>query len=98
MMVLALGNTVHSLQGAVLQLAVHPPFRACGSQRKLVQPSFRLALLIHLQTNTREVVLDPSWRELFTRVYHLMPHLWPSKYPKLQFIAVCTLHLTHFPY
>jgi len=46
------------------------------------------------KTSTREVALDPSWRELFTRIYHLTPHLWPSQYPKLQFIAfICFLIL-----
>ncbi|KAG0708293.1 ABC transporter type 1, transmembrane domain-containing protein [Suillus ampliporus] len=46
------------------------------------------------QTTPREVAVDPSWRELFTRISHLTPHLWPSWYPKLQFIAsVCFLLL-----
>lgn len=46
------------------------------------------------KTSTREVALDPSWRELFTRISHLTPHLWPSQYPKLQFIAfICLLIL-----
>ncbi|KAG2741443.1 P-loop containing nucleoside triphosphate hydrolase protein [Suillus brevipes Sb2] len=35
-----------------------------------------------------------SWRELFTRVSRIAPHLWPSRYPKLQFIAlICFLIL-----
>ncbi|KAG0708290.1 hypothetical protein DFH29DRAFT_476008 [Suillus ampliporus] len=46
------------------------------------------------KTTPREVAVDPSWRELFTRISHLTPHLWPSRYPKLQFIAfICFLIL-----
>ncbi|KAG2153648.1 uncharacterized protein EDB93DRAFT_1248550 [Suillus bovinus] len=40
------------------------------------------------KTTPREVAVDPSWRELFTRVSRIVPHLWPSRYPKLQFIAL----------
>ncbi|KAG1851147.1 hypothetical protein F4604DRAFT_1934157 [Suillus subluteus] len=29
-----------------------------------------------------------SWREFFTRISSLTPHLCPSRYPKLQFIAL----------
>lgn len=46
------------------------------------------------KTTPREVAVDPSWRELFTRVSRIAPHLWPSRYPKLQFIAlICFLIL-----
>ncbi|KAG1727621.1 ABC transporter type 1, transmembrane domain-containing protein [Suillus lakei] len=46
------------------------------------------------KTTPREVAVDPSWRELFTRISRLTPHLWPSRYPKLQFIAlICFLIL-----
>lgn len=46
------------------------------------------------KTIPREVAVDPSWRELFTRVSRIAPHLWPSRYPKLQFIAlICFLIL-----
>ncbi|KAG2125942.1 hypothetical protein DEU56DRAFT_823368 [Suillus clintonianus] len=46
------------------------------------------------KTTPREVAVDPSWRELFTRISRLTPHLWPSHYPKLQFIAfICFLIL-----
>ncbi|KAG1745545.1 uncharacterized protein EDB91DRAFT_1328227 [Suillus paluster] len=50
--------------------------------------------LTHSQTTPHEVVVDPSWRELFIRISHLTPHLWPSRYPKLQFVAfICLLIL-----
>ncbi|KAG2052405.1 hypothetical protein BDR06DRAFT_957682 [Suillus hirtellus] len=39
------------------------------------------------KTTPREVAVDPSWRELFSRLSRIVPHLWPSRYPKLQFIA-----------
>ncbi|KAG2033522.1 hypothetical protein BDR03DRAFT_967434 [Suillus americanus] len=46
------------------------------------------------KTTPREVAVDPSWRELFTRISRITPHLWPSRYPKLQFIAlICFLIL-----
>ncbi|KAG1878177.1 mitochondrial half-size ABC transporter [Suillus subluteus] len=46
------------------------------------------------KTTSREVAVDPSWRELFTRISRITPHLWPSRYPKLQFIAlICFLIL-----
>ncbi|OAX32373.1 P-loop containing nucleoside triphosphate hydrolase protein [Rhizopogon vinicolor AM-OR11-026] len=35
--------------------------------------------------------LEPSWRELFTRVTHLTLHLWPSQSPKLQSISLLCL-------
>lgn len=40
------------------------------------------------KTTPREVAVDPSWRELFSRLSRIAPHLWPSRYPKLQFIAL----------
>ncbi|KAG1799838.1 uncharacterized protein HD556DRAFT_69973 [Suillus plorans] len=40
------------------------------------------------KTTPREVAVDPSWRELFSRLSRITPHLWPSRYPKLQFIAL----------
>lgn len=46
------------------------------------------------KTTPRDVAVDPSWRELLTRVSRIAPHLWPSRYPKLQFIAlICFLIL-----
>ncbi|KAG0704214.1 hypothetical protein DFH29DRAFT_1038543 [Suillus ampliporus] len=46
------------------------------------------------KTTPCEVAVDPSWRELFTHISHLTPHLWPSQYLKLQFITfICFLLL-----
>ncbi|KAG1739682.1 hypothetical protein EDB19DRAFT_1978093 [Suillus lakei] len=47
------------------------------------------------QTTPHEVAADPPWRELFTcHMSRLALHLWPSHYPKLQFIAlICFLLL-----
>ncbi|KAG2737047.1 hypothetical protein P692DRAFT_20884064 [Suillus brevipes Sb2] len=52
--------------------------------------------VINLHTTPLEVAGDSSWRELFTRVSRIAPHLWPSRYPKLQFIAVCTTSITTY--
>ncbi|OJA10165.1 hypothetical protein AZE42_01820 [Rhizopogon vesiculosus] len=69
-----------------LKRIVSSPTTRCGSPVPDVQEQKK--------TSPREVALDPSWCELFTRIYHLTPHLWPSQYPKLQFIAfICFLIL-----
>ncbi|KAG2072289.1 hypothetical protein BDR04DRAFT_1153541 [Suillus decipiens] len=45
----------------------------------------------------REVAVDPSWRELFARISRITPHLWPSRYPKLQFLAVRNSITFYYP-
>ncbi|KAI0829891.1 hypothetical protein BC628DRAFT_1314647 [Trametes gibbosa] len=34
-----------------------------------------------------DIALDPSWREIFARIKHITPYLWPSKSFTLQFLA-----------
>ncbi|KAI0661121.1 hypothetical protein C8Q70DRAFT_932186 [Cubamyces menziesii] len=34
-----------------------------------------------------DIALDPSWREIFARIKHISPYLWPSKSFALQFLA-----------
>ncbi|EIW63180.1 uncharacterized protein TRAVEDRAFT_62820 [Trametes versicolor FP-101664 SS1] len=34
-----------------------------------------------------DIALDPSWCEIFARIKHIAPYLWPSKSASLQFLA-----------
>ncbi|KAI1791257.1 hypothetical protein LXA43DRAFT_1011840 [Ganoderma leucocontextum] len=38
-----------------------------------------------------DIALDPSWREIFDRIKHITPYLWPSKSFGLQFVAFLCL-------
>ncbi|KAI0644589.1 hypothetical protein C8Q79DRAFT_1104913 [Trametes meyenii] len=40
------------------------------------------------QTAKEDIALDPSWREIFARIKHITPYLWPSKSFALQFLAL----------
>ncbi|KAL6308193.1 hypothetical protein BKA93DRAFT_726289 [Sparassis latifolia] len=40
-----------------------------------------------------EVALDPSWREIYARIKHIVPYLWPSKSFTLQFLGVLCILL-----
>ncbi|KAI0780187.1 hypothetical protein C8Q74DRAFT_1263689 [Fomes fomentarius] len=44
-----------------------------------------------IQEAKEDIALDPSWRELFVRIKHLAPYLWPSKSFALQFLAFLCL-------
>ncbi|KAI0356362.1 hypothetical protein OH77DRAFT_1589332 [Trametes cingulata] len=39
------------------------------------------------QEAKEDIALDPSWREIFARIKHISPYLWPSKSFTLQFLA-----------
>ncbi|OJT12750.1 Heavy metal tolerance protein [Trametes pubescens] len=39
------------------------------------------------QEAKEDIALDPSWREIFARIKHIAPYLWPSKSASLQFLA-----------
>ncbi|KAI9068369.1 hypothetical protein FKP32DRAFT_1587767 [Trametes sanguinea] len=44
------------------------------------------------QEAKEDIALDPSWREIFARIKHIAPYLWPSKSVALQFLAfLCVL-------
>ncbi|KAI0743423.1 hypothetical protein C8Q80DRAFT_1107266 [Daedaleopsis nitida] len=43
------------------------------------------------QETKEEIALDPSWREIFVRIKHITPYLWPSKSFGLQFLAFLCL-------
>ncbi|KAI0674774.1 hypothetical protein C8Q78DRAFT_1008851 [Trametes maxima] len=40
------------------------------------------------QAAKEDIALDPSWREIFARIKHITPYLWPSKSFALQFLAL----------
>ncbi|RPD63723.1 hypothetical protein L227DRAFT_542647 [Lentinus tigrinus ALCF2SS1-6] len=43
------------------------------------------------QQAKEDIALDPSWREIFIRIKHITPYLWPSKSFALQFLAFLCL-------
>lgn len=50
-----------------------------------------IAFSFQPSTKEKEINLDPSWGELWTRLRRITPYLWPSKSRGLQVIAVRTV-------
>lgn len=50
--------------------------------------SFLARFITASQEGKEDIALDPSWREIFARIKHITPYLWPSKSFGLQLLAV----------
>lgn len=46
-----------------------------------------------VRKDSKEIALDPSWREIWQRLQRIAPYLWPSKSRGLQLLAVCVLQV-----
>lgn len=77
-----------------------PPPKAQVSQaarfwciRGVTDACIHIVLFADPQEAKEDIALDPSWREIFDRIKHITPYLWPSKSFPLQFLAVRTTRL-----
>ncbi len=52
--------------------------------------SFLVLSIADPQKGKEDIALDPSWGEIFARIKHITPYLWPSKSFGLQLLAVRT--------
>jgi ATP-binding cassette subfamily B (MDR/TAP) protein 6 len=69
-----------------------PDHVASKIQVRLYAPLLSNGLLIpRLQSVPKEkdADTDPTWSELFRRIGHIAPYLWPKKNRTLQLLAVC---------
>ena len=61
--------------------------RSCSCRRRPTAPAWSN---VDHQEAKEDIALDPSWGEIFGRIRHIAPYLWPSKSFGLQLLAVRT--------